>query len=499
MNEERNRQATEQLELLITKGIYSDQNFKKAVLENYLAEYFDDPILRNIFTIMQVHYNAYKVLPSMNEILERAEDKEETLIFIEKAQGVEISSIEYLNDLASGYLKEKALKRAIMDSVDYIERDHKKVGEIILKATKVSLNGHGKFQMTFPFTGETFRYRTDIKDKQYWLYPLFPKGGHITLLAGDKGCGKSMFCMKLADVISKNDDLYIWNGTTHERAVPSAAKVLYLDGEMSPQDMKVRIEEFNMNHMFYPYQYRDLNNPDKRTSFNNKDYRDFLLNTIVDNKFDVVFIDNVVSLFVGLDENNNKDWSPINQWLLDLRMNNICVFIIHHMGKNSSAGARGTSHRYDNVDDTIYLTAPKKHDKSEGLKFFLKFEHFRSYVPEADEMLKTRLVTFKKGKWDFNTSDKKEEQTKDDLSTKALGLLIAEPDIRMLELKERLGLSKNSTIIDDLVRKNFLIKESQRKIQVTQLGKEYFRTINLNKLHLNEELDGNSNDAELFF
>ena len=398
MNEERNRQATEQLELLITKGIYSDQNFKKAVLENYLAEYFDDPILRDIFTIMQVHYNAYKVLPSMNEILDKSEEREETLAFIDKMSNVEISSIEYLKDVAQKYLKEKALKRAILSSIDILEHDQEAVYNIILESSKVSLNGHGKYQMTFPFTGETFRYRTDIKDKQYWLYPLIPKGSHITLLAGDKGCGKSMFCMKLADVISKNYDLYVWNGITHERAVPSAAKVLYLDGEMSVQDMKVRIEEFKMNHMFYPYQYRDLNNIDKRISFNNKDYRDFLLNTIVDNKFDVVFIDNVVSLFVGLDENNNKDWSPINQWLLDLRMNNICVFIIHHMGKNSSAGARGTSHRYDNVDDTIYLAETKKHDKSEGLKFLLKFEHFRSYVPEADEMLKTRLVTFKDGK-----------------------------------------------------------------------------------------------------
>src|SRR5712672_2836966 len=55
------------------------------------------------------------------------------------------------------------------------------------------------------------------------------------------------------------------------------------------------------------------------------------------------------SLTVGLRENDSDAWSPIQQWLLQLRRRGISVLIIHHAGKTgrprrlAKPSARGLS------------------------------------------------------------------------------------------------------------------------------------------------------------
>jgi hypothetical protein len=55
---------------------------------------------------------------------------------------------------------------------------------------------------------------------------------------------------------------------------------------------------------------------------------------------------------VGLRENDSDAWSPIQQWLLQLRRRGLAVLIVHHAGKilscrsrvyPRSVGQRGTS------------------------------------------------------------------------------------------------------------------------------------------------------------
>ena len=65
------------------------------------------------------------------------------------------------------------------------------------------------------------------------------------MLDGEKGSGKTWICLKLADSASKNEDFGIWKAYDHEFCVPSGAKVLYLDGEWSPIDLKERCDELS--------------------------------------------------------------------------------------------------------------------------------------------------------------------------------------------------------------------------------------------------------------
>lgn len=495
------------MEPYFIKGLFSDNSFGEYLIKNFKPQYFGDTGGARLFDGIQTFYDEHNIIPNKREILfhlkiDLSDDAfNDVKEFFRTVLSVQITSTKALKRHAEKFRKQCIFAQAIhtsfftdQDGVANWENDPDKAFDTFKRYMDMaySPDDNGKFQMTFPHTGESFKYRDDIKDKKYWLYPLVPRGGHITLLAGSKGCGKSMFCLKLADVITKNDNWYVWKGYDREECAPSAARCLYLDGEMAPSDLKQRVAEMDMNENFIPYQYKDMSNEDTRASLSNADYREFLLKRIVEERFDVVFIDNVVSLFVGIDENNEKEWSPINQWLLDLRMNNVCVFLIHHMGKDSRSGARGTSHRYDNVDDTLYLTSPKKHDKSKGLKFWLKFEHFRSYVPhdEREELLKTRLLSYENNQWDFGSDSEDESQNREDeIHLKALKYVHADQNIRVMELREFLGVGKNYPILNQLQEKLYIRLEGRRKF-ITPLGNEFINS---------RESTGNLEGAKLLY
>ena len=47
---------------------------------------------------------------------------------------------------------------------------------------------------------------------------------------------------------------------------------------------------------------------------------------------------------MGLRENDSDAWSPIQQWLLQLRRRGLSVLIIHHAGK--TGGQRGSADKF---------------------------------------------------------------------------------------------------------------------------------------------------------
>lgn len=88
-------------------------------------------------------------------------------------------------------------------------------------------------------------------------------------------------------------------------------------------------------------------------------------------------LDNLSSLFRGVEENSADDWEVILAWLLKCRRYGISVVIIHHSGKDGSQ--RGTSRREDAAAWSIKLDAVGREDVAEGeIKFqaiFTKVRH----------------------------------------------------------------------------------------------------------------------------
>ncbi len=118
-------------------------------------------------------------------------------------------------------------------------------------------------------------------------------------------------------------------------------------------------------------------------------------------------IDNIASLAPGLDENQKKDWDPINQWLLGLRFAGISTLMLHHT--NKEGGQRGTSAREDNLDISIFLKSPNDYTTEDGARFVAHFTKQRVQNKYLKLLADTefKLIQDESGHYVWSTSNVK--------------------------------------------------------------------------------------------
>jgi len=90
---------------------------------------------------------------------------------------------------------------------------------------------------------------------------------------------------------------------------------------------------------------------------------------------ELLILDNLSSLTVGVRENDGDAWAQIQDWLLRLRRRGISVLIIHHTGKHG--GQRGTSRREDVLDTSFSLRQPSDYTIDQGARFEVHIEKGR--------------------------------------------------------------------------------------------------------------------------
>lgn len=241
-----------------------------------------------------------------------------------------------------------------------------------------------------------------FEERKFFLYPILPEAS-ITLVAGEDGSGKTMFCMGMMDALTKGHGFGPW-----PNQVGDHLKCLYVDGEMHPYDLKPRLEQMDTNENFNVYSMADTFKTNNiRGYLTDEDFRNSLTYELLVNQFNFVVIDNLASLAPGIDENTKKAYDPINQWLLELRHRGITIIVVHHLGK--SGEQRGTSSREDAVDSILYIKKPKRHNASDGARFSLHFDKFRGrVVDENRDLLKDRVLWYKQngeGQWEWNDHD----------------------------------------------------------------------------------------------
>lgn len=242
----------------------------------------------------------------------------------------------------------------------------------------------------------------EFEERKFFLYPILPEAS-ITLVAGEDGSGKTMFCMGLMDALTKGHVFGPWGNQVGE-----PLKCLYVDGEMHPYDMRLRLDQMDTNENFNVYSMAEsFAQKNIRGYLTDEDFRNSLTYELLVNEYKFVVIDNLASLAPGIDENTKKAYDPINQWLLELRHRGITVIVVHHLGKGGEQ--RGTSSREDAVDSILYIKKPKNYNASDGARFGLHFEKFRGRVEEGNrELLKDRVLWYKQngeGEWEWNDHD----------------------------------------------------------------------------------------------
>ena len=218
-----------------------------------------------------------------------------------------------------------------------------------------------------------------VPPRQFVFSPFLPVGGLAEIYART-GVGKTTFALALSVAAATGTDFFSWQ-------VKRSWNVLYVDGEMSTQEMQERL---NVTSTHFGKPANGLTNlrlicrdrlqrgiPDIGSTLGQSWFDDDAAWA------DVIFLDNLSCLWWSGRENDADAWSVIQQWLLKLKASGKSIIMLHHSGKNGSS--RGTSRRHDILDTVIRLERPPSYTESEGAKFEVHFDKTRSFAgPKAE-------------------------------------------------------------------------------------------------------------------
>jgi hypothetical protein len=229
----------------------------------------------------------------------------------------------------------------------------------------------------------------NIPEPQYYWAP-FCSEGSLNLLFAAAGTGKTWLSLILGGGVTRKD---YQNIKLHNWQVNKPAGVLYIDGEMHPSFLQKR-----MRQLFTPLGEENPAAPFRLISASQVSQRHHERINLADNQwrktvsqylkahneYSILIIDNIASLFSGINENNKQDWDPINQWLLSLRDMGKAVLLVHHAGKSKKSGQRGCSSRIDNLDNVILLSKVQSPTDRKGTAFEVNFDKCRNVKPGMD-------------------------------------------------------------------------------------------------------------------
>ena len=206
----------------------------------------------------------------------------------------------------------------------------------------------------------------NLPPKEYMVDPIIPCRGLVEIYSRT-GVGKTTFALTMGIAVALGKSFLKWS-------VPKAKEVLYIDGEMSPQDMQ---EEPKQQLNSLVFDVSDVAN----FSIINRDVNNGTLPDIGEvsgqNEFDVatkdadlIILDNLSTLrFSGKRTNRLVEHSAT--LFLNMRGQGKTVIILHHAGKDGTS--RGTSRRHDALDTVIKLQRPSDYLQSEGAVFEILF------------------------------------------------------------------------------------------------------------------------------
>lgn len=321
-------------------------------------------------------------------------------------------------------------------------------------------------------------YELELPEREMIMAPWLLEGDLI-MLAADSGTGKSLFAMEIAAACSsgRNAMSGLW---TPQKTHP----VLYIDGEMHWEDIKVRGHLFGLNDCFILSRTVCIHkNGSPELDITKDEIRNFLSRYITNKGIKLVVLDNVDSLCDGLDHSSGVKWWPINQWLLTLRSNGVSVILVHHTNKKGSP--MGTSARRFKLDHSFILKEKRSYvnTNSAMCAFSVKVDKLRRGL----ERVELKLFICEDGKWDvrdMNESDEKKQsgRKEDELSKKkkariALGLVEGR---KQNNIAEEIGCSppyintvKNYFIVKGMLHQN----KDTKSYELTEAGKKWIAEI----------------------
>jgi len=209
-----------------------------------------------------------------------------------------------------------------------------------------------------------------IRPREMLLAPILPQKG-LAMLYGTRGTGKTLVALGLAYALATGSSFLKWKAAT-------ARRVLLVDGEMPGAALQERLSWHAIGNSIDPGDNLKIlvgdlielggvgNIGDKKIQAELKPHLEGI---------DLVIFDNLSTLTAVIRDNEAESWNPIQEYLLDLRRQNISAMIVHHAGKGGQQ--RGTSRREDVLDTVISLRRPSDYEPVEGARFEVHIEKGR--------------------------------------------------------------------------------------------------------------------------
>jgi very-short-patch-repair endonuclease len=110
----------------ILKGMMEDKNYAITVTTVFSDAYFDDPAMSEIFKYTKKHIVEHKNIPERDIIINSISKdvRDEALTLFQECDSTDFSvsrNYDWLIDKTDQYLKDKAIKKAILDGIDIID------------------------------------------------------------------------------------------------------------------------------------------------------------------------------------------------------------------------------------------------------------------------------------------------------------------------------------------------------------------------------------------
>lgn len=145
--DERNLLDSEYLEKLIIKTLIKDKTYLVLLSNAFLPEFFDDQSASKIFEFSKKHLDEFNKTPTKEIVINSLKD-EDVKSYFDQIDEIEFDIKErydYIISQTNIYLKDQAIRRALMDSADIVNKNgnielvRKKVEDALCRDLKVDL------------------------------------------------------------------------------------------------------------------------------------------------------------------------------------------------------------------------------------------------------------------------------------------------------------------------------------------------------------------------
>ncbi len=185
----------------------------------------------------------------------------------------------------------------------------------------------------------------------------------MNMVHGGTGIGKTWMMLGVALTLA-----------TGETFIPgwklnvSPMKVLLVDGEMSPDDLRERKVELakgvgistSIDNLVTLSSVHTVAKGGHMIDLSQKNQRERLTKYILDNEFKFVSLDNLSCLIPGINIKESQDYSPFNTWLIEMRAHGVMMQIVHHDNKKED---------FTGANEITFQLQSRLHIKKDGAGF----------------------------------------------------------------------------------------------------------------------------------